>query len=134
MLKIYLTCIISGVLLLGPAAQLVGAKQKDHKEPNTAAEIKDQIARLGLGEKAKTIITLKNGSRTKGYVARVGDDDFVIRDSKTDNPTTIRYADVANVDETNGHAKVKGAAIAAGVGVGVFVGLIVILLNSRGHQ
>ncbi len=40
---------------------------------------------------------MKDGSKTKGYVYRAGEDDFIIRDRKTDAPTTIRYADVAKV-------------------------------------
>jgi len=134
MLKILLSGIVSGLLLLGPAAQLTVAKQKRDKEAITVESVKAQVAKLGLGEKAKTIITLKNGTRTKGYIARTGEEDFVIRDRQTDSPTTIRYADVANVDETNGHSNAKAAGISAAVGVGVFAGLILILLNSRGHQ
>ena len=131
MLKTYLSCFISGLLLLGPAAQLAAAGQQKDKQAATVEDVKIKVGKLGLGEKARATITLKNGTKTKGYVARVGDDDFVIRDRKTDNATTIRYADVAKVDAHKGHSTAKVAGISAGVGAGVFITLILVLLARR---
>ena len=132
MLKKHLTWLIGGLLLLGPAAQLVAADQKRDKETTNVESVKAQVAKLGLGEKARATITLKDGTKSKGYVARADDDDFVMRDRKTDNATTIRYADVAKVDAHRGHSTAKTVGISAGVGAGVFVGLILLLFAGRG--
>ena len=132
MLKKHLTWSIAGLLLLGPASQLVAANQNGDKETTTVESVKAQVAKLGLGEKARATITLKDGAKNKGYVARAGDDDFVMRDRKTDNATTIRYADVAKVDGHRGHSTAKTVGISAGVGGGVFVGLILLLFAGRG--
>jgi hypothetical protein len=132
MLKKHLSWLIAGLLFLGPAAQFAAADQKRDKEATTVESVKAQVAKLGLGEKARATITLKDGAKSKGYVARAGDDDFVMRDRKTDNATTIRYADVAKVDGHRGHSTAKTVGISAGVGGGVFIGLILLLFAGRG--
>ena len=116
--------VVAGSLLLSAVSLRVTAQQGD-KQPVTE-ELKIKIARLGVGEKAKATITLKDGTKTKGYVSRAGDDDFVMRDRKTDAATTIRYADVQQVDGNKGHSTARNIAI--GIGVGAFLGLIAITL------
>src|SRR5882724_5952787 len=116
-------------LLLGPAARTFGAGQKTDKQPATIEQIKIQVAKLGVGEKARATITLKDGTKTKGYLYRAGDDDFVIRDRKTDAPTTISYADVARVQPDKGHSKAKHLALGIGIGVGAFLGILLIAFS-----
>ena len=87
------SCLLTLVLMLVPVAQLAAQTQKN------AESAKKNIARLGVGKKAKTTITLNDRTKVKGYVYSVGDDDFVVRDSKTDSPTTVRYADVLSVND-----------------------------------
>ena len=96
----------------------------------TSEQAKVQVAKLGLGEKAKATITLKNGTRVKGYVARADDSDFVIRDKKTDTPTTIRYEDVAKVQKDKGHSTARNLGIGIGIGVGAFLAIIAIVFAS----
>ncbi len=148
MLKIYLCCLLSCLLLLGTITKQVVAQQID--QPATAVEIaaatkpaaarqadpqaatvekvKIKIAKLGVGAKAKATIRLKDGSKTKGYIAQAGEDNFVIRDRKTDAPTTIRYADVAKVEENRGHSTARNIAIGVGIGVGAFLAVIAIAI------
>jgi hypothetical protein len=127
MLKNHLSFLIAGLLLLGPAAQMARAGQQEDKQPATVEQIKAKVAKLGLGEKAKATIRLKDGTKTKGYIARDGEEDFVIRDRKTDAPTTISYADVARVESNRGHSTAKHIAIGVGIGVGAFVAVLLII-------
>ena len=125
MLKINLCCLLSCLLVLTTMTQPVTAQQTD--QPTAAVElaratssaetrqadpqteqVKVKVAKLGVGAKAKATIRLKDGSKRKGYIAQAGEDDFVIRDRKTDAPTTIRYLDVAKVEENS-----VGALLAA---------------------
>jgi hypothetical protein len=128
MLKTHLSCLISGLLLLGLACPLVSAAPQGDKQANSVEKIKSKIAKLGVGEKAKATITLKDGTKSKGYVSRAGEEDFVLRDRKTDTPTTIRYADVVKVDRNGGHSTAKNVTLGVSVGVGAAIGLILILL------
>ena len=122
------SCLLAALLLLAPAAQAFGAGQKPDQQAQTMEQIRIQVAKLGVGEKARATIKLKDGTKTKGYVYRAGDDDFVMRDRKTDNPTTIRYADVAKVERDHGHSMARNVLIGVGIGVGATFAAILIAI------
>ena len=126
MLKTYLSFLVSGLLFLSAVSQSAAAQQD--KQPLTE-QIKIKIAKLGIGEKAKAAITMKDGTKTKGYVSRAGDDDFVMRDQKTDAATTIRYADVVKAESNRGHSTARNIAIGVGIGVGAFLAAIAIIIT-----
>ncbi len=116
-----ISCLMALVLLLVPVAQLTAQTQKN------AESAKKQVARLGVGAKAKTTITLNDRTKVKGYVYSIGDDDFVVRDGKTDAPTTIRYADVLSVNDRSNKDLLIGLGAAA-VGAAL---LIVVVTRGR---
>jgi hypothetical protein len=126
MLKTYLSYAVAGSLLFCALSLRVTAQQ-GNKQPVTE-QLKIKIARLGVGEKAKATVTLKDGTKIKGYISRAGDDDFVMRDRKTDAATTIRYADIQKVDSNKGHSTARNIAIGVGIGVGAFLAVIAITL------
>lgn len=127
MLKTHLSLLVAVVLLLGTVSQPALARQSGGQAPTVEA-VKSKVARLGVGAKAKATIKLKNGTKVKGYVAQTGEDDFVMRDRKTDAPTTIRYADVLKVEENKGHSTARNIGIGVAVGVGVVLTIIGILI------
>lgn len=129
MLKTHLSFLISFVLLLATVPQTAIAGQTGPQVPAVEA-VKAKLARLGTGAKAKATIRLKNGSKVKGYVAETGDEDFVMRDRKTDAPTTIRYADVLKVEDNKGHSTVRNIGSGVAVGVGAVLAVIGILIAS----
>ena len=126
MLKTYLPFLVAGLLFLSVVSQPAAAQQD--KQPLTE-QIKIKIAKLGIGEKAKATITMKDGTKTMGYVSRAGDDDFVMRDRKTDAATTIRYADVLKAESNRGHSTARNIAIGVGIGVGAFLAAIAIIIT-----
>ena len=95
--------------------------------------MKNRVAKLGVGSKARATITLNDGAKVKGYVYSAGDEDFVIRDRKTDAPTSIRYADVKKVDDNRGHSLARNILIAVGIGAAVTLTAVylAILRNER---
>jgi len=119
-----LTCFISGLVLFVTVSQPVAAQQG----AKTIEQIKIKVGRLGVGEKAKATIRLKDGTKTKGYIYRAGEDDFVLRDRKTDTPTTIRYSDVAKVESNKGHSMARNIAIGVGIGAGALLAIIFITI------
>jgi hypothetical protein len=119
MLKTYLSLFLSGLLLIGVCA--APALASSPATQLTTEQVKIQVAKLGLGAKAKATITLNNGTKIKGYIVRADDDGFVLRDRKTDAPTTIRYADVTKVQANKGHSMARNVAIGVGIGVGAVV-------------
>jgi hypothetical protein len=128
-----LSFLMATLFLLGPALQTASARPQD-KQPLTVEQIKIKVAKLGTGEKAQATITTKDGAKTKGYISRVGDDDFVIRDRKTDAPTAIRYADVVKVDRhTGGHSIARNILIGVAIGSAVVV-IAIVAAIARNEQ
>ena len=119
--------------MLAPALQTASAHPQKDAQKSNIEKVKIQIAKLGVGEKARATITTKAGAKTKGYIYSAGDEDFVVRDRKTDAPTTIRYADVAKVDGNRGHSIMRNVVIAVGIGAAVAVSAVylAILRNER---
>lgn len=125
-MKRYLTCLIASVLVLATISLPVSAKQGDTQ--TLIERVKIKIAKLGVGEKAKATVFLKDGTKIKGYIAQAGDEDFVLRDRKTDAPTTIRYDTVAKVDNNRGHSTARNVTLGVVVGVGAVLGVLALLI------
>jgi len=117
------------VLLLVAVCQVAGAQQKTGNQTTSVEQIKISVAKLGTGAKARGTITLNSGAKVKGYVAQAGDEDFVIRDRKTDAPTTIRYADVAKVQADKGHSRARNLGLGIAIGAGAFLGILLIAFS-----
>ena len=120
--------LVSLLALLFTFAQPVVGQQSE-KQEMTAEQVKSKVAKLGVGEKAKATVKLKDGTKTKGYVGQAGENNFVIRDRKTNAPTTIRYADVAKVEANRGHSTARNIAIGVGIGAGALLAIIAMVLS-----
>lgn len=124
MLRKYWTCLFAVLFLIVPATRVAARTQQ-----MTADQAKIEVAKLGLGEKARATITLKNNTKIKGYVSRADENDFVIRDRKTDAPTTISYADVAKVQKNRGHSTARNLGLGIGIGAGAFLAILLIAIS-----
>lgn len=125
-MKRYFTCLVASVLVLATISLPVSAKQGDAQ--TSLERVKIKVAKLGVGEKAKATVFLKDGTKIKGYIAQAGDDDFVMRDRKTDAPTTIRYDNVAKVDNNRGHSTARNVTIGVVAGVGAVLAVLGLLI------
>jgi len=119
-----LVYLLSLLLILTPAARSFAAGQKTDNNAAKIEKAKKNVAKVGIGSKARATITLNDGSKIKGYVYSAGDEDFVIRDRKTDAPTTIKYADVKNIDDDRGHRYAKMAVLFVGIGAAITLAAI----------
>ena len=125
--------LLSVLLLLAPVTQTLAVGQNTVRQATTIERMKNRVAKLGVGSKARATITLNDGAKVKGYVYSAGDEDFVIRDRKTDAATTIRYADVKKIDDNRGHSLARNILIAVGIGAAVTLTAVylAILRNER---
>ena len=114
----HISWLLAILVLLAPASRVLGQR----KSPLEKA--KSQVAKLGVGSKARATIKLNDGTRVKGYVYSASEDDFVIRDRKTDVPTTVRYADVKSVDDNRGHSVARNVLIVVGIGAAVTIAAV----------
>jgi hypothetical protein len=118
------------VLLLASTILLCSIKPVAAQQAGGMAieQIKIKVAKLGVGEKAKATVFLRDGRKIKGYIAQAGDEDFVVRDRKTDAASTVRYLDVTKVDNNRGHSTARNIAIGVGIGVGAFLAILAITI------
>ena len=124
-----LSCLLASVLFVVSISMPVAAQQSN-SQGTTVEMVKAKVAKLGVGEKAKATILLKDGTKKKGYIGQAESDEFVLRDRKTDAPTTIRYSDVAKVESNKGHSTARNLGLGIGIGAGAFLAVILIVIAS----
>jgi hypothetical protein len=122
----YLNCLLVAVLFVATNSLPVAGQQTN--SAGTLDKVKAKVAKIGVGEKAKATVILKDGTKKKGYIGQAGDDDFVLRDRKTDAPTTIRYGDVAKVESNKGHSTARNLGLGIGIGAGAFLAILLIAI------
>src|SRR5688572_3500479 len=122
-----LICLLASVLFVACLSLPVVAQQSN-SEGTTLDKVKAKVAKLGTGEKAKATLILKDGTKLKGYIGQAGSDELVLRDRKTDSPTTIRYSDVAKVESNKGHSTARNLGLGIGIGAGAFLGILLITI------
>lgn len=127
-MRTHLIYSLASVLLVTTLSLPITAQQSS---ATTAVDkVKAKVAKIGVGEKAKATVHLKDGTKKKGYIGQAGTDDFVLRDRKSDEPTTYRYGDVAKVDSNKGHSTARNLAIGIGIGAGAFLGILMLVIAS----
>ena len=131
MLKKRLSLLLAALLVVNLAAWPVLAETQASKQDQAVEKVKARVAKLGVGEKALVTVKLKNGVELKGYIYRTGQDDFVIRDGKTQTDTSVAYRDVARIDSNRGHSHANAIALGTVAGVGA---ALAILLGMRLHN
>lgn len=124
-MRTYLICLLACVLVVAGISKPVAAQQTN-SEGVLIEKVKAKVAKLGTGEKAKATVILKDGTKKKGYIGQASSDDFVLRDRKTDAPTTIRYSDVSKVESNKGHSTARNLGIGIGIGAGAFLAILLI--------
>ena len=127
MMKRFLTLVLAG--LLGhalPAATHASAKTQGERDAQLLGKVRSKIARLGVGERAKATVWLKDGTKVKGYISQAREADVVVRDRKTDTPTPVFYQDIARVVDNRGHGSLKLIGIGAAIGGGIIVALAIV--------
>lgn len=107
-------------LAIAPSAFVSGNTKKEVK---LAEKVKTDIAKLGTGPDANVKLKLKDGTKIQGYVKEIGDDKFVVMDSKTGQTIPVLYLKVKQV---RGNNLSKGVIIA--IGFGALIVLLFVLV------
>ncbi|CAN5758690.1 hypothetical protein BH20ACI4_BH20ACI4_23920 [soil metagenome] len=101
------------ILLLNFAfATNIFAKNKDAE---FAEKVKTKITKLGIGQDARVKIKLKDGSKIKGYISEIGDNQFVVTNTETGQNTVVPYS---------GAKQVKGNNLSTGVKIAIGLGIL----------
>jgi hypothetical protein len=101
-----------------PAQQTTEGPSQASDSKN-AAKAKAEVQKRGIGKQSRLNVTLRNQTEVKGYVSQIGDASFQITNPKTQDLTTIAYADVK---------KVRGPGFSRSVGVAIGIGVALLIL------
>ena len=114
-----------------PAASAAARKtQTGGDNAHLLEQVRVKVARLGVGDKARVTVRFKDGTKLKGYISQAKDEEFIVRDRKTDAPSVVRYRDVARVDSNRGHSTARNIALGTAIGVGSVLTVLGILIAS----
>lgn len=119
----HLAIVLIGMLVSMASGGQALAQSPGQDEAKALERVKAKIAKLGVGEKARAQIKLRNGQKIKGYVSSAGSDDFAFTERDSGKTATFAYADVVEVKKAGGLSKGAKIAIVAGASA-VVLGLI----------
>ena len=122
--------LVGSLCLLLVGVPSVSAKSKEEKAAELAAKVKTEIAKLGTGPDALIEVKLRDKTKLKGYISKVGEDSFVIADVKTGAETNVPYPAVTKATGAN---MSTGAKIVIGVLAGLGVVLIIAWIALAAH-
>ena len=125
MFRTFLSLMLAGLLMLGLNVTPVFAQANN--DAQTLEKIRLKVAKIGIGDKARATVRMKDGRKIKGFITQAGANDFTVRDRKTGDPTLILYSDVLKVEDNRGHSTLRNVLIGVGVGAGAFLAVIVII-------
>jgi hypothetical protein len=130
MFRTFLCLVLVGLMMTQglSAAPLVAAQNNADAQTNEKVRLK--VAKVGLGDKARVTVRMKDGRKIKGFVTQAGTSDFTVRDRKTGDPTLILYSDVSKVEDNRGHSTLRNILIGVGVGAGALVAILAIAFFS----
>ncbi|MCA1814809.1 MAG: hypothetical protein LC746_00090 [Acidobacteria bacterium] len=133
MLKRALAVAVACAVVVGSSGARALASTQAEKDAEGLAKVKAKIHRAGTGERARVEVKMKDGRRLKGYVSESGEDDFVLRDARTDAPTTVAFTDVAKVSKMPPpQTKAQDVAMYVGAGLGAVIIVLCIVAASQG--
>ena len=117
MFKESLALLLAGLMIVtsgGPyAVAQAKAKVKNDPQGHHVSKVKAAVQRLGTGESARVNVELYNKTKLSGYIAEIGEDQFVLREVKTNQDTDVAYS---SVKKLRGSSPGLGRTIALGAG------------------
>jgi hypothetical protein len=114
-LLLVMVCAFNGMPNLALGQTLDGDKH--------VQKIKADVAKRGIGEKARVTVKLQDGSKLKGHISQAGDESFTLTDARNGQTKVLAYRDVAQVKGRGGLSLIAKI----GIGVAIAVGTLAIL-------
>jgi len=112
-------------------------------EQKKAAKIKAEVAKRGVGEKARVRVKLRDGHELKGYITRIEEDSFELqKDPDKLDPLpakerllSISYADVVKIRGPRSRAAKIGVDVGETIlFVAIVAGLILLAIIKYNHE
>ena len=129
MFRTLLSVVLIAILSQGinAASVVTAAAAQNGGDAQAVEKVRLKVAKIGLGDKAKITVRMKDGRKIKGFVTQAGANDFTVRDRKTGDPTLVLYSDVNKVEDNRGHSTLRNVLIGVGVGAGALLAVLLIV-------
>lgn len=101
--------------------EFASAGTKAEKEARHAADMKTRVVRLGVSKEANILVTLRDKTTRSGFISEVGEDSFVMTDSKAATAMTIAYSNVAQIGRRRRSGGWKYGVLLAAVGLTIAI-------------
>lgn len=129
MFRPILSLLLMGLLMQGLNVSPVFAMQTGN-DAQALEKVRLKVAKLGLGDKARATVRMKNGTKIKGFISQAGANDFTVRDRKTGEQSLILYTDVIKVEDNRGNNILRNVLIGAGAAGVVLLVLFVAFIHA----
>jgi hypothetical protein len=107
-----LSVVLANLLYVPTAA----AKPSGNKEEQKLEQLRTGIRKLGIGPDARIKLKLRDKTQISGYISEVGEDGFVVIDSRTGKSNIVAYPQVAQAKGNNLSSKERLAITLVVVG------------------
>jgi hypothetical protein len=109
--------ILTGMLLTMTVGLHQANAQSGQNDPQVA-KVRTDVFKLGVGEKARVEVKLRDNSKLKGYIGEAKADSFTVVDSENGYRQTIAYADVDKVKKAGSGFSTRSWIILGAAAVG----------------
>jgi len=117
-----LAIMLSGIIL-SSAFGFQTVRAETGEAARLAQQARVSVLKLGVGERARVEVKLRDERKLKGYVSAAGADSFTVTDRKTGESTVVAYDDVAQVKKSgNGFSTMTKVLVGGAVAAGVIIG------------
>lgn len=124
MFKKYLIYVLTIILSIHFS---IFAQTSNDKDLRLILKVKNTVAKVGTEPNRKIKVKLKDGTKLKGYITEIKDDNFALLDTKSGKVISVNYAQVLEA-KRDGLSKLAVSLIGAGALFGglfalTFIGL-----------
>src|SRR5262245_28872376 len=79
------------------------------RDPNQ--KVKDKVAKIGVGEKSRVQVQVRDRSTFRGTITDIRSDSFVVKLKDSEKEREVNYSEVRSVNKLGGGGVVKWVAI-----------------------
>lgn len=90
------------------------------------AKVRGDVMRLGVGQKARVEVQLRDTTKVKGYIEDAREDSFTVVDTKNGSQQSLAYADVVKVKKAGSGFSTRSWLILGGAVAGAVATWIIV--------
>lgn len=127
MFRKMLSIMLSGLLLSTAFISQTASAQTMKEAASFVEQARAKVRKIGVGQKARVEVKMRDNTKLKGYVSAAGEDSFTVTDRKTGATSNVSYADVAQVKKQGSGLSPLTWAIIGGAAVTTLIVAVTVI-------